>query len=113
MKRLVLAITLLMAMAVPAAAAPAGDCSNPLDPDCHSVTGDQAAGDFHGLIMVEGQPDVLDRAAHTGTQPGCGDCVWTLIMMCLTNTPGDGHDQHPCVGVTGAARCKPKQLAFR
>src|SRR4029077_20272682 len=44
------------------------------------VTSNQERGQFHGLIMVNGQPDVLDAAAHAGTKPGCGDCEWTLIL---------------------------------
>src|SRR3954451_20932870 len=102
-------------VATSANAAALSPCMNPNSVHCDqgSVTADQAEGDFHGLIMVPGQPGVLDRAAHSGTQPGCGDCTWTLIMMCLTNLPGASHDQTPCVGASGSRLCRPRQTAFR
>jgi hypothetical protein len=116
MRRIALLVVLALYALSGIAVANPGGCPDPNAPTC-GITGgvhaDQAGGDFHGLIMVADQPEVLERAAHAGTQAGCGDCVWTLVLMCLDNTPGDGHDQHPCVGVNGSQLCKPKQLAFR
>ena len=80
---------------------------------CGSVTADQAAGDFHGLIAVKGQPGVLSTAAHSGTKPGCADCVWTLVMLCVGNTPTDPHEQQPCTGAANSRQCRNGQTAFR
>jgi hypothetical protein len=65
------------------------------------------------LIAVKGRPDILETAAHSGTAAGCGDCVWTLVMMCLVNTPTDPHNQQPCTAAGNAAKCKHGQTAFR
>src|SRR4051812_26606477 len=73
----------------------------------------KARGQCRGLIALEGQPDVLQTAAHSGTAAGCGDCVWTLVMMCLANTPNDPHNQQPCVGAARSLKCRPGQTAFR
>jgi hypothetical protein len=77
------------------------------------VNADEKSGEFHGLIMVPGQPGVLDRAAHSGTQAGCGDCSWELILMCLTNSPSQPQDQNMCVGAGQAPQCAQGQLAYR
>jgi hypothetical protein len=79
----------------------------------HEVTADQDAADFHGLIMVPGQPSVLDRAAHGGTKAGCGDCSWELILACLTNSPNTPQDQNMCTRAGEAPRCAKGQLAYR
>jgi hypothetical protein len=65
------------------------------------------------LIAVKGHPDVLATAAHAGTTAGCGDCVWTLVMMCVTNSPNDPHNQQPCTGAGNAPQCRRGQTAFR
>src|SRR4051794_19418420 len=73
-------------------------CGSRSGQPCGGVTADPLQGEFHGLIAVKGRPDVLATAAHSGTTAGCGDCVWTLVMMCVTNTPGDPHNQQSCTG---------------
>jgi hypothetical protein len=78
-----------------------------------TVTADQAEGDFHGLIAVNGQPDVLNLAAHSGTQPGCGDCSWTLVIACVLDTPTDPHNQINCAGAVGGQRCPRNKTAYR
>lgn len=90
-------------------------CLDPNNPSCdqHSVTADQAEGDFHGLIAVNGQPDVLALAARSGSQPGCGDCSWTLVIACVLDTPLDPHNQINCAGATGGQRCPRNQTAYR
>jgi hypothetical protein len=88
-------------------------CHSIITPVCAGVGGDQGEGDFHGLIMVDGQPDVLERAATSGTQPGCGDCVWTLVLMCVDNRPGGPPGDIGCVGAHAPAICKPPKVAFR
>jgi hypothetical protein len=97
------------------AAAAQGSCSDPTNPVCNggaSVVADQQHGEFHGLIMVSGQPDVLETAAHSGTQPGCGDCEWTLILACLHDSPSDTGPDTTCLA--GATRkCPRGQFAYR
>src|SRR4051794_19428897 len=94
-----------------AAGTPCGDRQS--DNCVGTVVADQIAGDFHGLIAVNGQPNVLATAARSGTSAGCGDCVWTLVMMCLANSPNDPHNQQPCVGAGRSLKCRPGQTAFR
>src|SRR5438270_5829818 len=72
-----------------------------------------ARGDFHGLIMVPGQPGVLDTAAHAGTKPGCSDCTWTLILACLHNDPNHPEDQDPCGSAANNPLCAKGQLFYR
>ena len=48
------------------------------------------------MIMVPGQPSVLETAAHSGTTPGCGDCSWELILACVINPPAGHGDQNMC-----------------
>ena len=117
MRGLYVALATAVAMCVSTAAlASASGCPDPNAPNCGvqaGVTSDQAQGQFHGLIAVRGRPDVLATAAHSGTSAGCGDCVWTLIMMCLVNTPTDPHNQQTCVGAGNAPQCRPGQTAYR
>jgi hypothetical protein len=116
-RRRLLAVTLSALLtvgvtAVDVEAIPAG-CSNPLALECHGVSADQEQGDFHGLIMVNGQPEVLETAAHSGTQPGCGDCEWTIILACVFSRPGEHDTEHACTGSLRALQCEPGQSLFR
>lgn len=77
------------------------------------VTTEPAKGDFRGLIMVRDQPDVLDRAAVAGTQTGCGDCVWEVILACPTNLAGAPEDAASCSAASTAPRCRPGQQLYR
>jgi len=52
-------------------------------------------------------------AAHSGTQPGCGDCVWTLVIACVLDSPNDPHNQISCNGAAQGPRCDPGQTAYR
>src|SRR3954454_19904035 len=115
MMRLQAALCLTIVLTVaPSTTAIADDaCGTVLNPVCSSVAADRVQGEFHGLIAVKGQRDVLQTAAHSGTAAGCGDCVWTLVMMCLANTPNDPHNQQPCVGAARSLKCRPGQTAFR
>jgi len=81
--------------------------------NCGGVAADQAHGDFHGLIMVRDQPDVLDRSASAGTTPGCGDCVWEIILACPTNLAGTPEDVAACGAATNAPNCKQGQQIYR
>jgi hypothetical protein len=77
------------------------------------VNADQSVGNFHGLIMVPGQPSVLDRAAQSGTKAGCGDCTWSLILACLHNDPSHPEKQDPCVDAVNSGQCGKHQLLYR
>ena len=87
------------------------DCGDGLQSGtCGSLAADEAQGDFHGLIMSTDDPSLLDRSAHAGSQPGCGDCEWTIVLACPAN-PGKTSNGNNCGG--GAPRCKPGQSLFR
>ena len=118
-RALALTLATLLAASVGAAAvthaASSGSgqtCGDLVESNCgvHAAT---PSGDFHGLIMVPGQPSILDTAAHSGTQPGCGDCTWTLIRACMYNTPGNPSDQDVCLGATGSPVCDKGQMLYR
>ena len=89
------------------------DCGSVTVPYCAGAAADQARGDFHGLIMVRDQPDVLDRAASAGTTPGCGDCVWEVILACPGIVPGAPKDGASCTAASNAPRCRPGQQIYR
>jgi hypothetical protein len=112
-KLIAIAVSLLAGLIPPASAHAGPPCTNAFDPSCHSVSADQVKGDFRGLIMVPGQPGVLDLAAHSGTQPGCGDCVWTLVIACVFDSPNDPHNQISCNGAGQGRRCGKGQTAYR
>ena len=117
MRRLLVAAALLAACVLPsgAEAASVGHCLDPNNPNCdqHSVTADQAEGDFHGLIMVPGDSDVLNLAAHSGTQPGCADCQWTLILACTFDLHDNPNNLNGCQGAGQGKLCHPGQLDYR
>jgi hypothetical protein len=77
-----------------AAAADSG-CGTVAKSTC-GLHGDADHGDFHGLILVTGDPSVLDLAASSGSQAGCGDCDWTLVLACPYATPTHGAGDLPC-----------------
>jgi hypothetical protein len=112
---LLASLALVLVVAAPQSGAAPSDCHDPTNPTCTrgSVVADQAEGDFHGLIAVNGRPDVLDAAAHAGTQPGCGDCVWTLVIACVFDSPNDPHDQIGCTGAAQGRRCPHGQTDYR
>src|SRR5438105_3197876 len=80
---------------------------------CGGVTADKAAGDFHGIIMVPGNDGILDIAMNSGSQPGCGDCVWTLIIACVHDSPDNPHNQVPCIGAGQSQKCGKGQTLYR
>src|SRR4051794_30246983 len=93
-------------------AAPTGGCGSLLTGRC-GVHGNANEGDFHGLIMVPGQPGVLETAAHSGTVAGCGDCTWSVIIACLFDSPTSAHEQTPCAAAGQAQQCARGQTLFR
>src|SRR3954471_11015292 len=106
------AVAIALLVAVAGYAHSEEGCGGIAATECGLVA-DTWQGNFHGLIAVKGQPDVLANAAHSGTAAGCGDCVWTLVLMCVANTPTDPHNQQPCVGAGQSPKCRPGQTAFR
>lgn len=90
-------------------------CDNRQVTSCVSggLASDQEHGQFHGLIMVPGEPGVLNAAAHAGTQPGCGDCEWTLLQACVTNIPANGGNPTTCNGSGQAPTCGPNEVLYR
>src|SRR4051794_18895852 len=94
-----------------ATAANERSCGALLTTSC-GVQGDAKEGDFHGLIMVPVRPGVLETAAHSGTQSGCGDCTWTLIIACVFDGP-DTAEQTPCARAGRAPQCDPGQTLYR
>lgn len=114
-KSLAIAFLAIMCVIVPIgtpAAHAARGCGTINGPIC-GVGADQGHGDFHGLLAVRGVPWVLELAAHSGTQAGCGDCSWTLTLSCAANSPGDPGTQSACTGSGTSATCKPGQRLFR
>jgi hypothetical protein len=63
--------------------------------------------------MVADDPSVLDVAAHSGTQPGCGDCVWTLVAACVFDFPDNPNNARSCTGAGQSRRCNRGQSAYR
>lgn len=63
--------------------------------------------------MVRGEPGVLDTAARAGTQPGCGDCVWSLIPACVLQSPDNPDNQQTCTGAGQATQCRKGQFLYR
>jgi hypothetical protein len=54
---------------------------------------------------------LLEKAAHSGTEPGCGDCVWTVLEYCPGNMPGA--QQTDCRAATHYPLCRRRQVAER
>jgi hypothetical protein len=69
-----------------------------------------SAGDFHGLLAIGGAPWVIDDAAHDGTQAGCNDCSWSLVLACRPDAPG-APNQQGCTNRRGG--CRRRQLSYR
>jgi hypothetical protein len=91
-------------------AVPKTDCGGVLGSSC----GVQAeSGEFHGLLAVGGSPWVFAAATHSGTRPGCGDCTWSIVLACATNSPGGPGGTARCAPAANSPTCQPQQLLFR
>jgi hypothetical protein len=114
-RQLATVVALLQIFGATSADASIGEpCDNRQSATCPgSVTGDQLAGEFHGLIMVPGQPGVLAIAGRSGTKRGCGDCEWTLIVACVFNNPNDPINQRSCSNANRSQLCQPGETLFR
>jgi hypothetical protein len=89
-----------------------GDCGVIDDGSC-GVQTDQGAGRFHGLIAVTGEPWVLDTAAGSGTQAGCGDCRWSIVLACPDESLDDPSTLTACALALDSPACGPRQLLYR
>jgi hypothetical protein len=101
-------VALVVGMNSRAFATWSGDCGT-FDSGSCGVTANGSTGTFHGLLAVTGDPWVLNRAAASGTQPGCGDCTWTLNRLCTTNPTGDPTTD-ACT--TRRGTCHKRQTAY-
>jgi uncharacterized membrane protein len=103
------------AAAVPVAAqvASAGDrgCAGIAGAGCGVDAG--PGGAFHGLLAVAGEPWVLETAAHVGTQPGCGDCTWEIVLACPRASPTDPGSQTGCAVAARSGGCRSGQRLYR
>jgi len=96
-----------------ARALPAASCPGVYASTC-GVIADPGGGDFHGVIAVDGSSWVLASAASGGTEPGCGDCTWTLVLACpnvYANDPGS--EGNACLDAFGTTTCPPGEALFR
>src|SRR5581483_1799713 len=50
---------------------------------------------------------------HSGTQPGCGDCRWTIALACPTESLNDPGSQQACTSASNSPLCRPGELLFR
>ncbi|MGN6474170.1 MAG: hypothetical protein ACTHK4_11065 [Mycobacteriales bacterium] len=107
----VLSLVAALSMARPTPAAGSGCGDLPVSVDCGAGT-DPSNGYFHGLIGVTGQDWVLGVASHSGTSPGCGDCIWTIALDCPHTSPGDPNSSVGCGGFASGSRCPDDQLPF-
>jgi hypothetical protein len=108
-KRLIVAVTFLIAFVAStsmALAAPLdGPCGTFENSDC-GVSSNAQEGQFHGLIAITGMPSVFETTSHSGTKAGCGDCEWTLIAACPSNDPGNPGHATLCQGAINAPTCR-------
>lgn len=108
---LALCITSAVAAAKLAPSA-ADDCGTlPISVSC-GVGSDSSNGYFHGVIGVTGQDWVLDLSSRSGNSPGCGDCVWAVVLDCPQSHP-DQPDTAGCAGMNGGSHCPPDALPYR
>ena len=116
LRRLLLSFVALLASQTAAHASSGDDCSGPDSPTCGITTqvdADQAEAEFHGLIMVAGDSELLNLATHSGTQPGCGDCQWTLVVACTVDPHDNPNHLEGCQGGGGGRLCRPGQIDYR
>jgi hypothetical protein len=105
-----LALILILALHNVTAAHADGGCAGLSTTTC-GLNG--SAGNFHGLIAVDGAPWVLNLAGHGGTTAGCGDCSWSTVLACHTESPTNPGGPPDCAAANIAAGCPKGQLSFR
>lgn len=109
------AVAVAVLVHVGAAVAPAAEaqpCGTFDDGSC-GVTAHPAAGEFRGLIAVAGAPWVLEVASHSGGDAGCEDCVWSVVLACMTGTPADPGSQRECTAASNSSHCPPRERLYR
>lgn len=109
---LVVAMACGLAISAPGTSARGASCE-PLPPavGCGADAGPDGA--FHGLIGVAGQGWVLDLSSRSGTEPGCGDCTWTVLLDCPGTVPTDPDSAPSCAGLVAGNNCPEGLLPFR
>jgi hypothetical protein len=65
------------------------------------------------LIALTTDASLIQRAAHSGTEPGCGDCVWTVVEDCPNASPSNPGQQIGCYSATHDPHCRKHQYAER
>jgi hypothetical protein len=105
-------VGLVAAFAVAGRAAAAPGCHAPWAGAC-GVHSNPAAGTFHGLIAVDDEPWVLVIAGQRGTQPGCADCEWSVVLACATTAPDDPGTQRACTAASRSPVCRRGELLYR
>jgi hypothetical protein len=68
---------------------------------------------FHGALAVTGSPWVLLTSSREGTTPGCGDCIWTVVLACPDESPTDPESLRACASASDSAICRPGRLLYR
>lgn len=101
-----------LALPAPAAAASSGGCAGIAHTGC-GVDAEPGAGVFHGLIAVSGEPWVFDTAARSGTEAGCGDCTWAIVLACPPASPSDPGSLTGCAVAARSGGCRRGQLLYR
>jgi hypothetical protein len=106
----VLAVAAMVLACGASPARSAGQCVGVAGSDC-GVHRDGTH--FHGLIAVTGSPWLLAAAATSGTEPGCGDCRWTIAIACPDESVRDPGTQRKCAAAIQSPVCQPGQLLYR
>lgn len=106
-------LTLLLgAIAASPAAGDGGDGCGTLTGVACGVNAGSGDSSYHGMIAVTDQGWLIRDAARSGTTSGCGDCVWTLVLACPTDSPSDPPTS-ACSQASDSGACLPGQLLFR
>lgn len=108
------ALCLMVAiLALPAQAEASKGCPVGWQEGTCGAQADPAAGTFHGLIAVTSDASLLEKAAHSGNEPGCGDCVWTVVPDCPNASPDNPGGAGNCATAMQNPLCKKHQSAER
>jgi hypothetical protein len=80
-------------------------CSRLFVQSCGTVSGNPSSNSFHGVLTFRGRHGaVIEAGRHSdgGGGAGCSDCVWTLVLACPSNGPGDAGSGAACAGAFAA-----------
>jgi hypothetical protein len=104
-------VALGLARGVAPAAAHTAGCPGVAASASCGVIAQPGAARFHGLIAVPGADWVFARAATSGTSPGCGDCVWSIVVACPQATPASPDVE--CVAPATSPVCPATERLYR